>query len=119
VTKNIHDYCFQAEEAGRISLRQYKLSRMLGDDGLAARSRLYSALSYSQKGKLKVARHIVRHVVEFGRVTHDTRLIRMCHGVWAKLKYLRALRKKQGMDVVHGNGKVISIWSMEPISVVG
>lgn len=73
---------------------------MLGDESLAARSKLYSALSYSQKGKIKLARHIVRNVADFGRLTHDKRLIRMCQGVWAKLKYLRSLRKKQGKDSI-------------------
>ncbi|KAM3963850.1 uncharacterized protein ACR2FA_001886 [Aphomia sociella] len=102
-----------AEEAGRISIRQYKLSKMLGDDGLAARSQLYSALSFSQKGNLKLSRRIVRNVAEFGRVTHDRRLIRMCQGVWAKLKYLRSLRQcsklqlQQGKDTA--NGKVANI----------
>lgn len=94
----------QAEEAGRISMRQYKLSKMLGDDSLAARSRLYSALSYSQKGNLKISRRIVRNVAAFALATHDKRLIRMCQGVWAKLKYLRSLRKSQGQCSV--NGKV-------------
>lgn len=99
------DHC--AEEAGRISERQYKLSKMLGDDGLAARSKLYSALSYSQKGKLKLARHMVRNVASFGRATHDKRLIRMCQGVWAKLKYLRSLKKIQGSEA-SCNGKVVT-----------
>ncbi|CAK1590097.1 unnamed protein product [Parnassius mnemosyne] len=87
-----------AEEAGRISLRQYKLSRMLGDDGLAARSRLYSAISYAQKGRLKLARHMVRNIAAFARETHDKRLNRMCQGVWAKLKYLRTLKSKYGTE---------------------
>uniref|UniRef100_A0A1E1WIQ9 Uncharacterized protein n=1 Tax=Pectinophora gossypiella TaxID=13191 RepID=A0A1E1WIQ9_PECGO len=87
------EYC--AEEAGRISMRQYKLSKMLGDDSLAARSCLYSALSHAQKGNLKLARHIVRKVVAFGRATQDKRLIRMCQGVWAKLKYLRELEESE------------------------
>lgn len=85
---------------------------MLGDDGLAARSRLYSALSYSQKGRLKLARHIVRNVAAFGRETRDKRLIRMCQGVWAKLKYLRELRKKAmscGKIEGTGNGKVSNV----------
>lgn len=98
-------FSFQAEEAGRISMRQYKLSKMLGDDGLAARSKLYSALSYSQKGKIKLARHIVRNVAAFGRAAHDKRLIRMCQGVWAKLKYLRSLKKKQGDGDIGCNGE--------------
>lgn len=89
---------FQAEEAGRISIRQYKLSQMLGDDSLAARSRLYSALSQAQKGNLHIARNIVRSVADFARVTHDKRLMRMCQGVWAKLKYLRCLKKKSTLE---------------------
>lgn len=68
---------------------------MLGDDSLAARSYLYTALSHSQKGNLKTARHIVRQVAAFGRQTKDKRLIRMCQGVWAKLKYLRTLKKQR------------------------
>ncbi|KAJ2940288.1 hypothetical protein O0L34_g11862 [Tuta absoluta] len=83
-----------ADEAGRISLRQYKLSKMLGDDSLAARSCLYSALSEAQKGNLRHSRHIVRRVAAFGQQTQDRRLIRMCHGVWAKLKYLKSVQKE-------------------------
>ena len=83
---------FQAEEAGKISMRQYKLSKMLGDESLAARSRLYSAIAYSQKGHLKLSRHIVRHIAAFARQTHDVRLNRMCQGVWVKLKYLQGER---------------------------
>lgn len=108
------DHC--AEEAGRISLRQYKLSRMLGDEGLAARSRLYSALSQAQKGNLHISRNIVRNVAAFARETHDKRLIRMCQGVWAKLKYLRSLKhesqatedkeEKKEKDCETINGKV-------------
>ncbi|KAF9796668.1 hypothetical protein SFRURICE_010639 [Spodoptera frugiperda] len=105
------DHC--AEEAGRISLRQYKLSRMLGDEGLAARSRLYSALSQAQKGNLHISRNIVRNVAAFARETHDKRLIRMCQGVWAKLKYLRSLKHesqatedKEEKDCDIKNGKV-------------
>lgn len=75
-------------------MRQYKLSLMLGDEGLAARSKLYSALSSAQKGNLKFSRHIVRKVAEFAQLTQDRRLMRMCHGVWAKLRYLRGLKKQ-------------------------
>ncbi|XP_022115067.2 uncharacterized protein LOC110993216 [Pieris rapae] len=80
-----------AEEAGRISVRQYRLSQMLGDESLAARSELYSALAFAQKGHLKLSRQIVRKVAAFARSTNDKRLNRMCLGVWAKLKYLRKL----------------------------
>lgn len=88
-----YDSFFQAEEAGKISVRQYKLSKMLGDDSLAARSILYSALSQAQKNNLKLSRYIVRSVYIFGINTKDKRLVRMCQGVWAKLKYLRQLQR--------------------------
>ncbi|KAJ0173247.1 hypothetical protein K1T71_011423 [Dendrolimus kikuchii] len=97
-----------AEEAGRISIRQYKLSKILGDDGLAARSRLYSALAYAQKGHLHTARNIVRKVAEFARLTHDQRLNRMCQGVWAKLKYLRSLKHSTNCKENNANGKVLN-----------
>lgn len=73
-------------------MRQYKLSKMLGDDSLAARSRLYSAIAYAQKGNLKLAKHLVRNIAAFARQTHDIRLNRMCQGVWVKLKYLQDIR---------------------------
>ncbi|CAH2052499.1 unnamed protein product, partial [Iphiclides podalirius] len=99
-----------AEEAGKISMRQYKLSRLLGDDGLAARSRLYSAIAHAQKQRLKLARHIVRNIAAFARRTRDVRLNRMCQGVWAKLKYLRTQKPQQ---LPHGkessdNGKNVT-----------
>ncbi|XP_052738812.1 uncharacterized protein LOC112056964 [Bicyclus anynana] len=97
-----------AEEAGRISIRQYKLSKMLGDDGLAARSRLYSALAFSQKGHLRLARRIVRNVASFARQTHDRRLNRMCQGVWAKLKYLKNVKSSK-MELTCANGTVNSV----------
>lgn len=80
---------------------------MLGDDSLAARSRLYSALAYAQKGYLHTARHIVRKVAEFARLTHDKRLNRMCQGVWAKLKYLRALKHNMKSKDDNTNGMII------------
>nr|XP_034828099.1 uncharacterized protein F58A4.6 [Maniola hyperantus] len=99
-----------AEEAGRISVRQYKLSKMLGDDSLAARSRLYSALAFAQKGNLKVARHIVRNVAAFARQTHDRRLNRMCQGVWAKLKYLKGVKNSLAkLEISSFNGTLKSV----------
>lgn len=83
----------QAEEAGRISVRQYKLSKKLGDESLAARSKLYSALANSQTGRLHTSRQQVRNINNYAIQTKDRRLNRMCQGVWAKLKYLRGLRK--------------------------
>lgn len=103
----IYDSFFQAEEAGKISVRQYKLSKMLGDDSLAARSILYSALSQAQKNNLKLSRYIVRSVYIFGINTKDKRLVRMCQGVWAKLKYLRQLQRNAINQTIEckGDGK--------------
>lgn len=95
-----------AEEAGRISIRQYKLSKLLGDEALAARSRLYLAIALAQKGRLHTARHIVRTTNQFAILTLDKRLHRMCLGVWAKLKYMKSLKiMAQGKG--DGNGNVI------------
>lgn len=74
---------------------------MLGDEGLAARSKLYSALALSQKGRLHTSRHIVRTINKFAIETRDKRLNRMCQGVWAKLKYLRSIRN--GVYEMHGD----------------
>ncbi|XP_038215863.1 uncharacterized protein LOC119835229 [Zerene cesonia] len=97
-----------AEEAGRISIKQYRLSKMLGDESLCARSRLYLALAYSQKGNLKLSRHIVRSVADFARITNDKRLNRMCQGVWAKLKYLRQLKKNSELNNVNGTTESVA-----------
>ncbi|XP_045454280.1 uncharacterized protein LOC123663656 [Melitaea cinxia] len=83
-----------AEEAGKISMRQYALSKMLGDDSLAARSKLYSAIAYAQKGKLKLAKYLVKNIAKYARESNDRRLNRMCQGVWVKLKYLQGKAKK-------------------------
>ncbi|XP_068623815.1 uncharacterized protein [Battus philenor] len=97
-----------AEKAGKISWRQYKLSKLLGDEGLAERSRLYSAIAHAQKGKLKLARYIVREVASFARQTQNKQLNRMCQGVWAKLKYLRTLKLPLQEKVGSDNGRAVT-----------
>lgn len=75
-------------------MRQYALSKILGDDSLAARSKLYSAIAYAQKGKLKLAKYLVKNIAKYARESNDKRLNRMCQGVWVKLKYLEGKAKK-------------------------
>lgn len=75
-------------------MRQYALSKILGDDSLAARSKLYSAIAYAQKGKLKLAKYLVKSIAKYARESNDKRLNRMCQGVWVKLKYLEGKTKK-------------------------
>ena len=52
----------QAREAGRISLKQFKIAMELGDPPTVIRCRLYYALSLMQTKRTKEAAHIVRWV---------------------------------------------------------
>lgn len=65
----------------------------LGDPPLAARCRLYMALSLIQQNKLKVAKKMVMEQYEIAKNYKDFRLQNMCKGVWAKLQYTYKMRK--------------------------
>ncbi|XP_071448392.1 uncharacterized protein [Hetaerina americana] len=77
--------------AARISVHQFKIAIRLGDLQTVARCKLYLALSLIQRGKLKIARKIIYEQYQFAKgepeEVRDIRLIRMCQGMWAKLKY--------------------------------
>jgi hypothetical protein len=62
-----------------------------------ARCRLYFALSLVQTGHMASARHIVEQQYHMARSAPllDTRLISMCLGIWAKLKYEYHKRRKE------------------------
>lgn len=77
--------------AGWISIQQFKLALRLGDPQTVARCRLFYALSLIQRGRLKEARNLVKVVYKLvtTRFTTDTRLKRMCHGIWTKLRFER------------------------------
>lgn len=83
--------------AGRISVEQFRLATRLGDPDTQSRCRLYLALSLMQQGKLRIARKIIQRehalALSVPEDLRDIRLVRMCHGMWAKLKYLYYLRK--------------------------
>ncbi|XP_044763204.1 uncharacterized protein F58A4.6 [Coccinella septempunctata] len=78
-----------AETAAKISVNQFKLALRLGDPQIAARCRLYFALSLIQRKKFKLARSIIYNEFKQAQssVVVDIRLLRMCKGIWAKLQY--------------------------------
>ena len=89
----------QAEIAGRISVQQFRIALHLGDPLTVARCKLYLALSLVQTGHLVSARCIVeqQYRLACSAPVLDTRLISMCLGIWAKLKYDYHKRRKERM----------------------
>ncbi|XP_014290269.1 uncharacterized protein F58A4.6 [Halyomorpha halys] len=82
--------------AGKISVRQLQIAIRLGDPYLAARCKLYMALSLIQKHRFKLAKTIIEAQYLFasqGPII-DYRLKSMCLGIWAKLKYERKMLKE-------------------------
>lgn len=88
---------FQAKIAGRISVAQFKLATRLGDPDTQSRCRLYLALSLTQQGHLRAAKQIIRREFKLVKSApeeiRDERLVKMCLGMWAKLKYTHYLSK--------------------------
>lgn len=84
--------------AGKISFHQLKLAMRLGDPTVASRCRLYFSLSLIQRGYFKVAKKIIQkeYVAAKSAVVIDTRLIKMCLGIWAKLKYEYSRKRLYG-----------------------
>ncbi|VEN50070.1 unnamed protein product [Callosobruchus maculatus] len=78
-----------AEIAGKISINQFKLALRLGDPTIAARCRLFLALSLIQKKRFHLARRIIYSEFQKARnsVVVDNKLLNMCRGIWAKLQY--------------------------------
>uniref|UniRef100_A0A182JQJ2 Cohesin loading complex subunit SCC4 homolog n=1 Tax=Anopheles christyi TaxID=43041 RepID=A0A182JQJ2_9DIPT len=78
-----------ADTAGKISLHQMKLAFRLGDPSLVARCQLYFAISLIQRGEFATAKHIIQQVYRSARkqTEPETRLLKMCQGIWAKLRY--------------------------------
>lgn len=77
--------------AGKISTQQFKFALRLGDPNLQSRCRLYMALSQIQLKNFVLAKQIVKNEYKSAtsHVVRDTKLISMCLGIWAKLKYDR------------------------------
>lgn len=87
-----------ADMAGRISLRQFHLALRLGDPSTVARCKLYIALSLIQKNKFKHAKLIIetQYHLCLNSTSPDIRLLRMCKGIWSKLRYERSLYIEAG-----------------------
>lgn len=92
-----------AEIAGKISFHQMKLAMRLADPFLLSRCFLYFSISLIQKGRLTQARRILESQYEFAKVNKDTRLVKMCFGIWSKLQYtkhLKIIAKKHKSTVI-------------------
>lgn len=86
-------YEYSAEIAGRISFQQMKLALRSDDPGLIARCLLYLSISLIQKQKFKAAQRIIRRQYEFAIKSEDTRLTKMCLGIWSKLQYTHQITR--------------------------
>lgn len=88
-----------AEIAGKISYHQLKIALRLGDPNVAARCRLYFALSLIQQTRFKLARWIISHEYERAnkQVVKDVRLLKMCKGIWSKLQHEFDLYRKRNL----------------------
>ncbi|XP_067015380.1 uncharacterized protein F58A4.6 isoform X2 [Anabrus simplex] len=79
--------------AGRISIHQLRIALRLGDPLIAARCKLWLALSMIQRGYLRRAKRLIREQYQLAHSLPvlDTRLVRMCYGIWAKLQYVHRM----------------------------
>lgn len=85
-----------AEVAGKISYQQLKLALRMNDQNTVARCRLYFSLSLIQKKYFKIAQRIIYNEYQTAKcaVVIDNRLLKMCEGIWSKLKYEHQLHRK-------------------------
>jgi len=84
-------FYFQAIVAGKISVQQLKIAMRIGDPLTAARCKLYASISLMQRGLYKQAKFILKSQYKFikSQSVVDERLIKMCCGIWTKLRYER------------------------------
>ncbi|EDV99761.1 uncharacterized protein F58A4.6 [Drosophila grimshawi] len=78
-----------AQTAGKISLQQLNIGLRLGDPFLQARCKLYYSISLIQRGHLRHAKQLIRAQYQFAmkHKEHDQRLVRMCLGIWLRLRF--------------------------------
>ncbi|XP_058977459.1 uncharacterized protein F58A4.6 [Musca domestica] len=91
-----------AQVAGKISRKQLLIGIQLGDPFLQSRCLLYYSISLIQTGRLRTAKYIIRSQYAFARVNEETdsRLVKMCKGIWLRLQYEYGLRlQKRGKAV--------------------
>ncbi|KAH8416553.1 hypothetical protein KR222_009014 [Zaprionus bogoriensis] len=86
-----------AETAGKISLQQLTIGLRVGDPFLQARCKLYYSISLIQRGQLRQAKHLIRRQYQFAvkHKEHDQRLLRMCLGIWLRLRFEYEERRKR------------------------
>lgn len=83
--------------AGSISVTQLQISMEMGDPVMAAKCRLFFALSLMQRGALKQSRNMIRQEFHFAKsqIIRDQKLIDMCLGLWSKLQFYHSRRKSK------------------------
>lgn len=86
-----------ANIAGKISVRQFNIAITMGDPITISRCKLYYSISLIQRGILRKAKYILRTEYKFAltQIENDHRLVRMCLGIWEKLKYAYKERNEQ------------------------
>ncbi|XP_032794282.2 uncharacterized protein F58A4.6 [Daphnia magna] len=88
-----------AKAAGRISFQQYKIAEKLCDPVTLMRCQLYLAISFIQCNHFKKARIVITSVYRAMKSRpeglQEKRVISMCLGIWAKLKYHWHLEKNK------------------------
>lgn len=91
--------------AGHISVAQLRISLEMGDPVMAAKCRLFFALSLMQRGALKKSKDIIRKEYTFAKSQKDKSLNNMCHGLWSKLKFYHSVKKSKQCAILssHGN----------------
>lgn len=88
------DYFEKSSEiAGKISMQQMRLALRLDDPGVISRCLLYLSISLIQKHQFKTAQRIIRRQYVFATENDDTRLTKMCLGIWSKLQYTHKITK--------------------------
>ncbi|EDW07459.1 uncharacterized protein F58A4.6 [Drosophila mojavensis] len=90
-----------AQTAGKISLQQLTIGLRVGDPFLQARCKLYYSISLIQRGQLRKAKQLIRAQYQFAKQheEHDHRLVRMCLGIWLRLRYEYEERRKRRLAI--------------------
>nr|XP_018909309.1 PREDICTED: uncharacterized protein LOC109038640 [Bemisia tabaci] len=83
--------------AGKISVQQLRNAMRLGDPLTVARCKLYFSLSLIQQRKFRPAKHIIKeqYQLAIANAEKDFKLVRMCLGIWSKLKYEKKHKKSK------------------------
>lgn len=94
--------------AGKISVQQLKIAMRIGDPLTAARCKLYASISLMQRGLYKQAKFILQNQYKFikSQTVVDERLIKMCCGIWTKLRYERN-RKRNSQSCYPVKNKLV------------